>query len=75
MPFPDSTYPSVLRGYDKRQSERLAAAAPDLLAACRRLLYQGMDRFPCYCNDKWVCDQPPCDNCVAAAALAKAEGQ
>lgn len=36
MPFHDSTYPSVLRGYDKRQSERLAAAAPDLLSALRR---------------------------------------
>lgn len=35
MPFPDSQYPSVLRGHDKRQSERLLNAAPDLLDACR----------------------------------------
>ncbi len=38
MPFPDSQYPSVLRGYDKRQSERLLNAAPDLLAACKAMV-------------------------------------
>lgn len=37
MPFPDSQYPSVLRGYDKRQSERLLNAAPALLKACRAI--------------------------------------
>jgi hypothetical protein len=35
MPFPDSEYPSILRGRDKRESQRLMAAAPDLLAASR----------------------------------------
>ena len=33
MPYPDSEYPSILRGKDKRESQRLLAAAPDLLAA------------------------------------------
>lgn len=44
MPFPDSQYPSVLRGYDKRQSERLLNAAPDLLSACQEMvnaMYRG----------------------------------
>jgi hypothetical protein len=35
MPFPDSEYPSVIRGKDKRDSQRLLAAAPELLAAAR----------------------------------------
>lgn len=34
MPYPDSEYPSILRGKDKRESQRLLAAAPELLAAC-----------------------------------------
>jgi hypothetical protein len=33
MPYPDSEYPSILRGRDKRESQRLLAAAPELLAA------------------------------------------
>jgi hypothetical protein len=37
MPFPDSQYPSVLRGYDRRQSERLLNAAPHLLMALGRM--------------------------------------
>jgi hypothetical protein len=35
MPFPDSEYPSVLRGRDKRESQRLLAAAPAMLDALR----------------------------------------
>jgi hypothetical protein len=31
MPYPDSEYPSILRGRDKRESQRLLAAAPELL--------------------------------------------
>jgi hypothetical protein len=34
MPYPDSEYPSILRGKDKRDSQRLLAAAPELLAVC-----------------------------------------
>lgn len=70
MPFPDSTYPSVLRGYDKRQSERLAAAAPDLLAALRRCEE--------LCNEIW---QETGDHefmhasDAAREAIAKAEGK
>jgi hypothetical protein len=37
MPYPDSEYPSILRGRDKRESQRLLAAAPELL----RLLREG----------------------------------
>lgn len=66
MPFPDSKYPSVLRGYDKRQSERLAAAAPDLLAACRLLV--------AYWKHGGVDDGGEVADAVFAA-IAKAEGQ
>lgn len=38
MPFPDSEYPSVVRGRDKRDSQRLLAAAPELLDAANELL-------------------------------------
>jgi hypothetical protein len=37
MPFPDSEYPSILRGRDKRASQRLMAAAPAMLEALRRI--------------------------------------
>lgn len=74
MPFPDSQYPSVARGYDKRQSERLLNAAPDLLSALRL----GME----WCEN----DGYPDDHCMvsdherlfrqaARAAIAKAEGR
>jgi hypothetical protein len=33
MPYLDSEYPSILRGRDKRESQRLMAAAPALLDA------------------------------------------
>ena len=33
MPYPDSEYPSILRGKDKRESQRLLAAAHSMLAA------------------------------------------
>ena len=35
MPYPDSEYPSILRGKDKRESQRLMAAAPDMLEALK----------------------------------------
>jgi hypothetical protein len=31
MPYPDSEYPSILRGKDKRQSKRLLYALPEML--------------------------------------------
>lgn len=36
MPYPDSEYPSILRGRDKRESQRLLAAAPEMLLALMR---------------------------------------
>jgi hypothetical protein len=36
-PYPDSEYPSVVRGKDKRESQRLLAAAPEMLEALREL--------------------------------------
>jgi hypothetical protein len=35
MPFPDSEYPSIMRGKNKRESQRLLAAAPEMLNALR----------------------------------------
>lgn len=64
MPFPDSQYPSVLRGYDKRQSERLLNAAPDLLDACRYLLRTWATR-----------NATPEAYLRVCKAVAKAEGQ
>jgi hypothetical protein len=40
MPYPDSEYPSILRGKDKRESQRLLAAAPDLLRALKNVAAQ-----------------------------------
>lgn len=68
MPFPDSTYPSVLRGYDKRQSERLAAAAPDLLRELKNLLVEWEEAIA-YEPDYMHLGDP------ARKAIAKAEGK
>jgi hypothetical protein len=67
MPYPDSEYPSILRGKDKRDSQRLLAAAPELLAAARLAnqelidLGQGSSGSPALAS-LW-------------AAIAKAEGR
>lgn len=66
MPFPDSEYPSVLRGKDKRESQRLAAAAPDLLAALKGVAAAHT------CIES--CDMPEWLD-VVEAAIAKAEGR
>lgn len=50
----------------------LIAAAPELLAACRLLLYAGTDGYACYCVDT---PGEKCWHCVAAAAIDKAEGR
>ena len=64
MPYPDSEYPSILRGRTKRESQQLLAAAPELLDACEELLI--------YLGD-W--DDPDNETCVRArAAIAKAKG-
>jgi hypothetical protein len=67
MPYPDSEYPSITRGKDKRESQRLLAAAPDLLKAAKSLVelieldYTGFDAMV-----EWQ---------RAVVAIAKAEGR
>jgi hypothetical protein len=72
MPFPDSEYPSVLRGKDKRESQRLAAAAPELLAA----LKEAAQELSLVC--KWF-DHPEQTTTEtlrrATSAINKAEGR
>lgn len=75
MPYPDSEYPSVLRGRDKRESQRLLAAAPELLAVCSEIasdlaLFQFTDgeyRMPEGQAEVMLCS--------LRAAIAKAEGR
>jgi hypothetical protein len=45
MPYPDSEYPSILRGKDKRESQRLLAAAPALLSACKLAMEAGEQQY------------------------------
>lgn len=77
MPFPDSQYPSVMRGYDKRQSERLLNAAPHLLLAAHSAIEYAEDtkhRF----MDHWDGEDEQSYTLLIAsaqAAIAKAEGQ
>jgi hypothetical protein len=69
MPYPDSEYPSTLRGRSKRESQRLLAAAPDLLSALKfmyvefRVLQAMHDRW-----SEFVLSD-------AKEAIAKAEGR
>jgi hypothetical protein len=75
MPFPDSDYPSILRGRDKRESQRLMAAAPEMLECLRRtvslLKYASTDGGIRGCNaDEWRAMEPRCD-----AIIVKAEGR
>ena len=71
MPFPDSEYPSVIRGKDKRDSQRLLAAAPELLAALKELmaLY--------YAGQMTLEDDNGQDPVIAGAecVIARAEGR
>jgi hypothetical protein len=70
MPYPDSEYPSVLRGYDKRQSQRLLAAAPAMLDRLKSLV----GGAECEC-DKADDQHPLCDICWSHQVIAKAEGR
>ncbi len=86
MPFPETDYERCWRMQTRGVMlypvtlDGLYDAAPALLEACRLLLYEGRSdrRYPCYCLDKddsFHRGRDTCDNCVAAAAIAKAEGR
>jgi hypothetical protein len=78
MPYHDSEYPSILRGKDKRESQRLLAAAPELLAACVTLRKElsGLIDHVHYDTDS-DCDLAYSRDAVDLAdkAIAKAEGR
>lgn len=69
MPFPDSNYPSILRGKDKRESQRLLAAAPRMLAACRLALIE-LDKWSHIAGSGETLAIRGCQE-----AIAKAEGR
>jgi hypothetical protein len=74
MPFPDSEYPSILRGRDKRESQRLMAAAPEMLAALQDLRSQiRLITLSDWSGYKTLAGAM--DLAVANAAIAKAEGR
>ncbi len=73
MPYPDSEYPSIMRGKDKRESQRLLAAAPDLLSVCQRLLDWQSEDDPYACDD-WMALATDL-GAAAGRAIAKAEGR
>jgi hypothetical protein len=78
MPYPDSEYPSILRGRTKRESQRLLAAAPDMLAALKMWMELETTcdgRRPCYCDDPEISRHGKCYACAADSAIAKAEGR
>lgn len=65
MPYPDSEYPSVLRGKDKRESQRLLAAAPAMLAALKAAepaVWGEISEVEAWCE-------------IAREAIARAEGR
>ncbi len=68
MPYPDSEYPSILRGRDKRESRRLLATAPALLAALKNLLSYWEESIAYEPDYMHLGDE-------ARAAIAKAEGR
>lgn len=68
MPYPDSEYPSILRGKDKRESQRLLAAAPELLRELKNLLAEWEESIGYEADYMHLGD-------AARAAIAKAEGR
>jgi len=79
MPYPDSEYPSILRGKGKRDSQRLLAAAPEMLAA----LYRMREVFEQLSGGDWrELDATYVDQLIESdgllgcdQAIAKAEGR
>jgi hypothetical protein len=75
MPYPDSEYPSILRGKDKRESQRLLAAAHDLFSLLRECsssladILSAVDPSGLECQEQWACIAE------CKAAIAKAEGR
>ena len=76
MPYPDSEYPSITRGKDKRESLRLLAAAPDLLVSLKAAVesineachYEDTEECAsAFASAVWFLD--------AVKAIAKAEGR
>jgi hypothetical protein len=77
MPFPDSEYPSITRGKDKRESQRLLAAAPEMLAALITASEFVSGHNECLSTEN---DKEWADYCVSVHqqckdAIAKAEGR
>jgi hypothetical protein len=74
MPYPDSEYPSILRGRDKRESQRLLAAAPELLDSLKDICLQ--IRLITTLNSSGYRTLAEAMSLAAAdAAIAKAEGR
>jgi len=79
MPYPDSEYPSLLRGRDKRESQRLLAAAPEMLATLKRM----REVFEQLADGDWrMLDATYVDQLIESdglhgcdQAIAKAEGR
>ena len=80
MPYPDSEYPSILRGRDKRESQRLLAAAPEMRKALERVIavancaldYSDVDDGHTLMRALARINKA---KCVCEAAIAKAEGR
>ena len=72
MPFADSEYPSILLVKDKRASQRLLAAAPELLEALQSLIDLS-DDGSLHIEGSIATEDPVIT--AARAAIAKAEGR
>jgi len=66
MPYPDSEYPSILRGRDKRESQRLLAMVPEMLNALRG----AADRW-----DQYDEDDDPVLGAILRSVISRAEGR
>ncbi len=80
MPFPDSEYPSIMRGKDKRESQRLLAAAPEMLKQLRAVR-DDIGALACDTNGWRAWDATAVDQLLGSRLvrlddlIAKAEGR